>query len=93
MTSSALAAALPHLTPRGWVALVLAALAWIVWYLLACAFYPFARCLVCKGTGRKYQSEKRKTWRDCRWCKGRGRRRRVGRAVWAYFKQTKDCAR
>jgi hypothetical protein len=66
---------------------------WAGWYLLACAFWPFARCLRCKGQGRAYQNSKRKSWRTCRWCKGSGQRRRVGRAVWAYFAQSRRAAR
>lgn len=65
---------------------------WLAWYLGACAFWPFARCIRCDGTGRRYQNAKRKSWHPCRWCKGTGTRRRVGRAVWAYFAGTRKRA-
>jgi hypothetical protein len=64
-----------------WVALI--AVFWATWYVIACWYWPFARCVACKGQGRKYQSERRKTWRNCRWCKGSGRRRRWGRIIWS----------
>lgn len=57
---------------------------WAAGYVIVCAIWPFAACLFCDG-GRKYQNERRKTWRRCGWCKGTGQRRRVGRAVWAYY--------
>ncbi len=71
--------------------LTLAAIAalWALCYLVACAIWPFANCMFCDGRGRKYQNESRKTWRPCRWCKGSGSRRRVGRAIWAKFRESK----
>ena len=73
--------------------LALLGLAWATWYLIACAMFPFARCLFCSGAGRKYQNERRKAWRPCRWCKGSGQRRRVGRAIWARFHESKRRAK
>ncbi len=72
--------------------LTMIGLGWVAWYLAACAWWPFARCLRCKGAGRFYQSERRKSWRNCPRCKGTGTRRRIGRAVWAYFAGAKKKA-
>jgi hypothetical protein len=57
-------------------------------YLLACWLWPFAACWWCEG-GRKYQNERRKTWRRCGWCEGTGQRRRIGRVVWAYYDRSR----
>lgn len=77
----------PHLTLAAFGA------GWVVWYLLACAFWPFAACWFCKGDPRKFQNSRRKAWRYCRWCKRTGTRLRVGRRVWAYFAGTRKRAR
>ncbi len=74
------------------VTLTMIGLGWAAWYMIACWRCPFARCLRCKGAGRVYQSERRKTWRNCPRCKGTGMRRRIGRAIWAYFAASKKRA-
>lgn len=53
----------------------------IVIYAGSCWMFPFARCRWrrCEG-GRRYRSDQ-KVWRDCRWCKGAGRRLRIGRRI------------
>lgn len=53
-------------------------------YALECWWFPWAKCLSCKGAGRHARAD-RQVWRDCRRCKGSGRRLRVGRWVWNYF--------
>lgn len=75
-------AAAPQAISQGQVYLILAAAlgGWALLYAGACAVWPFARCWRCEN-GRRYQNEKRKTWRKCRWCKGSGRRLRVGRWI------------
>lgn len=80
------AAAAAETSARGYLYLGVAAAVWLAWYGFACTFWPFARCWWCKGTGRKYQNEKRKTWRPCRWCKGSGRRLRIVRWIFNYFR-------
>lgn len=65
---------------------------WALLYGIACWYWPFASCPMCES-GRKYQNDKKKTWRLCRWCKGSGRRRRWGRIVWAYFSKTNKRAK
>ena len=47
-------------------------------YVLSCWWLPFAPCWCCKGGGRHFRKDG-KALRMCRWCKGSGRRRRIGR--------------
>lgn len=51
-------------------------------YLLACWIFPFRDCRVCKGTGKRRSPFDRRNHRPCWWCKGAGRRLRVGRRAW-----------
>lgn len=66
--------------PPGTAYVVLLLLCWFGWYLASCAWWPFARCLSCKGTGRHSRKD-RKVWRNCRRCTGTGRRLRLGRRI------------
>lgn len=66
--------------PPGTGYVVLLLLAGVLWYLASCAWWPFARCLSCKGTGRHSRKD-RKVWRICRRCGGNGRRLRIGRRI------------
>jgi DnaJ-class molecular chaperone len=68
--------------------LVLAAvgIAAAVGYVIACAFWPFAACRRCTGSGKR-RSPSGKAWRKCRRCRGSGERLRTGRRVWNYFAQ------
>lgn len=50
-------------------------------YMAACAWWPFAACYGCRGSGRK-SSPSGKAWRRCRRCRGSGERLRVGRRMW-----------
>lgn len=50
-------------------------------YAGSCAWWPFARCGRCKGTGR-FSRKDGKVFRDCRRCKGSGRRLRIGRRIY-----------
>ncbi|HEU0087591.1 MAG TPA: hypothetical protein VFQ77_08060 [Pseudonocardiaceae bacterium] len=61
---------------------------WLVWYLVACAAYPWRTCTWCDG-GRK-RSASRKHWRDCRHCRGTGRRARAGRRLWRAISNRRD---
>lgn len=49
-------------------------------YIAECAWWPFARCWCCKGSGRHSRKDSR-VWRDCRICRGSGRRLRIGRRI------------
>ena len=65
----------------GWGILTGAAL--IIYYVSSCVFWPYTRCLFCKGQAR------RPAWwgggfRMCGWCGGNGRRLRFGR--WTFNK-------
>ena len=62
--------------------LVLTTLVYLMWYPLACWRWPYARCRCCSGKGHHAKGTK---LRDCWWCKGRGRRWRLGRRIWNYF--------
>ncbi len=62
--------------------LILTAVVYVLWYALACWLWPFARCRCCSGTGRHARG---KHFRDCWWCKGGGRRWRLGRRIWNYL--------
>lgn len=50
-------------------------------YAVSCAWWPFAKCWCCDGAG-KHSRKDGKVHRLCRWCKGSGRRLRVGRRMW-----------
>lgn len=47
----------------------------------SCWWWPLARCLCCSGKGKHWRSDG-KVFKRCRWCKGSGARRRVGRVAW-----------
>lgn len=86
--SSATATPLPAL---GWLVLVgLAVLAAAV-YAASCWWWPFARCWRCEGAGKFSRSDGR-VWRPCRWCSGTGRRLRIGRWAYNYFRRVHDAA-
>ena len=61
--------------------LILAGLVAALWYGGSCWWWPFAACWRCDGAGKLARSDG-KVYRRCRWCKGTGRRLRVGR--WAF---------
>lgn len=85
MTPLAAATATPALAP--WVGL--AALIWVLGYVIACVIWPWTACPSCKGAGR-HRSPSGKAWRDCRRCAGRGRRLRLGRRLWRAATSTRD---
>lgn len=52
-------------------------------YLAHCTIKPRARCPVCGGTGRLFESKsKRHSFMNCPNCQGRGRRVRWGARIW-----------
>ena len=61
-------------------------------YIAECAWWPFAKCWCCKGSG-KHSREDGQVWRTCRWCKGSGDRLRVGRRIWNRFARVRASAR
>lgn len=65
--------------------LLLLALAALAVYVAACAWWPFAACRRCAGTGKR-RSPTGKAWRPCGGCGGTGRRVRGGRLVWELFR-------
>lgn len=65
--------------------LLLLALAALAVYVAACAWWPFAACRRCEGTGKR-RSPAGKAWRPCGRCGGTGRRVRGGRHVWDLFR-------
>lgn len=50
-------------------------------YAASCAWWPLAKCWRCEGSGKRARRDG-KVWRSCRWCRGTGRRLRVGRWAW-----------
>lgn len=73
----------------GWAAA--AAVVAGVWYVMACAVWPFAACRKCEGAG-KFRSPSGRSWRRCRRCKGSGERVRVGRRLWTWLAARKHDA-
>lgn len=65
--------------------LLLLALAALAVYVAACAWWPFAACRRCEGTGKR-RSPTGKAWRPCGRCGGNGRRVRAGRHVYEAFR-------
>lgn len=66
-------------------------------YSAACWWRPFRDCWCCDGTGKHYKEKdgKRisKTFKPCRWCRGLGRRLRIGRRIYNHFHEASLRAR
>lgn len=75
-------------------ALVLAAIALVVAlvYAVSCAWWPFRDCMVCDGRGAHRPSGNRRISRPCRWCRGAGKRLRLGRRAWNRLQRTRNAA-
>jgi hypothetical protein len=56
------------------------------WYALGCWWRPLAYCLCCSGAGTHARKDG-KVFRNCWWCNGSGRRWRIGRRVWNFFRR------
>lgn len=69
--------------------LALLALVAAAGYVAACAWWPFAACRWCRGTGRS-RSPSGRAWRPCWRCGGDGRRVRFGRRVFDLFRGRGD---
>lgn len=65
--------------------LVLTLLVVAVVYVAACAWWPFAACRRCSGTGKR-RSPSGRAWRPCGRCDGTGRRVRIGRRIAELFR-------
>lgn len=63
------------------VEVVLFALAGIALWLGHSAFFPWTGCNACPGGKKRNDGGKGAVWRDCRWCGGSGKRRRVGKRL------------
>ena len=64
----------------------LASLGYAACYLLMCAAFPFGHCRRCKGAGKLYSPFSRRVFRLCPRCDGTGRRVRIGRRIYEYFR-------
>ena len=72
------------------IKLVVVGAVWTAGYAVLCWLFPTMRCTRCDGSGRWYQSDKKRAWRKCRRCKGAGDRVRPGVKVINYlWKATK----
>lgn len=70
-----------------------AALAGLV-YVGESAWFLFGWCKCVFGCeGGRHYSKDRKHHHDCRWCRGSGRRLRIGRRVFNYFERKRRVAR
>jgi hypothetical protein len=74
------AAGVVELLGPGGLALV-AGLVGLAVYLWACQLWPYARCPRCRKSPGRRLSWWGRSWGDCRWCGGRGKRVRVGRRI------------
>ncbi|WP_327008112.1 hypothetical protein OHA72_13055 [Dactylosporangium sp. NBC_01737] len=63
----------------------LATLGYSLYYLLACAVFPFGACRRCKGDGKLRNPFSRRMFRLCPRCDGTGRRVRIGRRIYTYL--------
>jgi hypothetical protein len=68
--------------------IVAVSIALAAYYMIGCAFFPWANCRRCGGGGRKYSPAGR-AFRDCRKCKGSGRRVRAGRRLWDWYRSSR----
>lgn len=64
----------------GWALAGLLALVGLATYLVRCRMFPDATCVCCHGGGRHW-AKNRLILRDCWWCSGSGRRRRVWQMI------------
>ena len=53
-------------------------------YALSCWRWPLTRCVKCDGKG-KFARPDGRVWRECRRCKGSGKRIRVGRKAFNWW--------
>lgn len=68
---------------RGRLVLVVLAVLFVGWYVLACAVWPFTACGRCKGRGKLFEpGNRKKTGRRCPRCKGTTQRLRIGRRIY-----------
>jgi hypothetical protein len=75
-----------------WLIVAAAVAGSAMYYLGSCWLWPFRKCWVCDGTS-KHSRRDRKVHRPCRWCRGSGRRLRIGRRIWNHFRGKQEAAR
>jgi hypothetical protein len=68
--------AIPSGAQAGGMYVVILVLLLIGWGLFHSRFWPWAKCVRCRGKGR-LMAPGGKSWRDCPRCDGSGKRRRV----------------
>lgn len=69
---------------RGYLIIAGLSVAAAGWYVIHCAWFPYASCLWCRGKAR-IRSSSGRSWRRCRACKGNGERVRLGRRVYDWI--------
>jgi hypothetical protein len=79
-------------TLSGWLCLVGFLLLFPTWYVASCVWWPFARCWLCDGSGRRTPRRTSRVFRNCWWCKGSGRRLRLGRRAWNAVQRRRKAA-
>ena len=87
LTAAATSPTLADTLARHPGAVLLAAVAVMVWtaaYAAACAFWPFANCRRCDGSGKR-RSPSGRAFRTCPRCRGTARRLRTGRRVFNWL--------
>lgn len=60
---------------------VLFVLAGIALWLGHSVVWPWTACNACPGGKKRTDGGRGRSWRDCRWCGGSGKRRRLGRRL------------
>jgi hypothetical protein len=55
-------------------------------YVIHCAWWPWAPCRRCGRSGVRW-APSGKAFRQCRRCKGSGRRVRLGRRLWDWYQR------
>lgn len=68
----------------GWLWLAAGLAVWFAGYGVACLIWPYRACRVCSGMGRR-PSPSGRAFRVCWWCKGTGRRLRLGRWIYNHW--------
>lgn len=72
---------------RGALTATAIALILLVGYPIRLALFPLKDCWCCDGAGVHRSDSNRKHSRRCWWCKGSGKRWRIGRRIWNRFRQ------
>lgn len=76
----------------GWLVATLTVIVAVGVYVLSCWWWPFARCWCCDGKAHHSPKDNSRISRPCRWCRGTGKRLRLGRRVWNRFAKIRKAA-